>query len=508
VSVPRATPRPGRRRSGSTGRRSAEGAPADLKPGDVRALGRAFDALVRSIRMHGHPLPGAAERAHAVWLSLSLAPLEILATRLTLHGRLALDSSEHDVRWMLPAFMAGLRRLTPRAEMSADDLQILGDAFARLESDVESIERFRDWLWSGAATGFEVELQHSFMEALEDAVVDAPTEGGIYEPAQAVNAVRTEVMRSISEQAVAISARVLAEAAAREEFDLPLGTAAPVVDGSQFAVPATEAAAIRARCEDADRWALDETLLLLAYRPLHELTRPERVARTVLALTERDRHDAAAMILDALTVLARRNDPFARDLLRVLDREAFGDALARALLRDTANAARYAEALLACGPATSSRLAASLLDAAHRDPRWTEALGAMMHQSGGRLGPILLERVEVPGAAQVAALVRIMGDEALDVLFARVRAGGERWVGLSLGALCRVAMERGRGPAYVTPLVRDRAVAVDARVQAIDIAQEDPRLGVEVLAWRAAELLDAPAVRERLRTLRSQRGRS
>jgi hypothetical protein len=116
--------------------------------------------------------------------------------------------------------------------------------------------------------------------------------------------------------------------------------------------------------------------------------------------------------------------------------------------------------------------------------------------------------VEVPGAAQVAELVRIMGDEALDALFGRVRSSGERWVGLSLGALCRVAMERGRGSVYVTALVRDRGVSVDARVQALEISQEDPRLAAEVLTWRAAELLDATPVRERLRTLRAMRGRS
>lgn len=506
MSVPRATPRTGRRRSGSTGGRPARSTIDEIKAGDVRALGRAFDGLVRSIRMHGHAPQGAAERAHAIWLPLALAPLEVHATRLTMGGRLALDSGDHDVRWLLPAFMAGLRKLTPRAEMSADDLQILGDALARLESDVETIERFRDWLWSGAATGFEVELQHSFMEALEDASVDAPVQGGIYEPAQAVAAVRTEVMRSLDQQAVAISARVLSEAATREEFELPLGTAAPVVDAAIFAMPPTEAAVVRAACEDADRWVLDETLLLLAHRALHVLSRPERVARTVASLVERDAHGAATALVDVLTELARRNDPFARDLLRVLDREPFGDALARALLKDPANGSRCAEALLACGPVASARLASALLETAHRDPRWAAALDAMINASGGRVGAVLLARVEVPNGAQVAELVRVLGDEALQELFARASKEGDRWVGLSLGGICRAAMERGRGSAYLAPFVRDRGVSVLARIEALDIAQADPQLGAELTAWRAAELLDAPAFREKLRALRAERG--
>jgi len=491
-----------RRRSGSTGGRRRVDAPADLKPADVRALGRAFDALVRSARTHGQVLPGAAERAHAVWLTMPGEPLHIAPTRVTVGGRPALDEDEHDIRWLLPAFMAGLRKLTPKAEMSAEDLRLLADAVARLESDVTSIERFRDWLWSGSATGFEIELQNSFMEALEDAAVDAPVAGGTYEPALAVAAVRTEVMRSLSQQAVMISARMLAEAAQRDEFDLPLGSAAGRADSALFAVAPTEAAALRGLCEDADRWSLDETVLLLAYRPLHELSRPERVARTVLALVKRDAHGAVTALMDALTGLTRRNDPFARDLLRVLDREAFAEALAASLLKDPANARRVVEVLLSVGPVTVAQLATSLLDHAAREPAWVVALTEMMQSSGGRLAPILLDAAPVPSATQIPVLVRIVGDGVLETLFARARAASEAWIGRSFGALCRAAIERGMGTSLVLPFIRDRAIPADARVEALDIVQYDRGLAAEATLWRPVELFDAPAVREKLRSLR------
>lgn len=476
-----------------------------MKPSDVRALGKAFDALIRSIRMHGHAIPGAAERAFSVWIGLPGTAFEIAPMRITVFGHLALEASDSEGRWLLPAFMSGLRRLAPKVDMSAEDLGLVADAIARLESDVDSIGRFRDWLWSGAATGFDIELQHSFMEVLDDAPVDARGDGGIYEPAQAVSAVRTEVMRSISEQAVAISARVLAEAAMRDEFDLPLGTAAAAVDGSQFAIPATEAAEVRAACEDASRWALDETLLLLSHWALHEGARPERVAAAVIALVDADAHGAAAPLVDALTLLVRRSAPFARDLLRSLDRESFGDALALALLKSLDNAARYGEALLALGPVSSTRMAARLLDAAAREAPWFDALAGMMSASGGRLGPILLERVSVPTAHEVGVLVQLLGEGAVDALFARASLDAERWVGLSLGALCRAALELGRGAALIVPFVRDRGVPIEARLEALDIAQADDSIADELVAWKPAELLDLPAMRDRLRSLRESR---
>lgn len=508
MTDPRATPRPGKRRTGSTGGRRRADAPTDLKSADVRALGRAFDALVRSVRTHGHVIEGAAERAHTLWHALNDAPMEVSATRVLVGGRVALDSGEIEVRWLLPAFMAGMRRLTPRPEVSAEDIRLLGDALARLESDVVAIERFRDWLWSGAATGFEVELQNSFMEALDDLVVEGAVDGGTYDPGNTVAAVRTDVMRSLSQQAVMISATMLAEAARRDEFDLPLGTAAPQADASIFAVPGTEAAALRALCEDEDRWALDETALLLAHRSLYEVSRPERVARTVLDLVARDPHGAAVVLLDALTVNARRSDPFAREVLRVLDRETFAAAIAAALLRAPSNARRVVEVLLVVGDTTRRRLARSLLEHAAQEPAWVHALAEMMQSSGGRLGPILMDASEVPPPAHIAVLTRIAGDAALDALFARAREDADRWVGLALGALCRAAIERGRGLAVVAPFVRDRAISATARVEALDIAQAFPDLCAELSAWRPGELLDAPEVREKLRAMReAHRGR-
>ena len=502
VTAPRLTPRPRRRRTGSTGGHRREDVPTELKSADVRAFGRAFDALVRSVRTHGHAIEGAAERAHGLWRSLGDAPMELDATRVTVSGRVALDEGEHDVRWLLPAFMAGLRRITPRPEVTPEDLRHLGDALARIESDVVTIERFRDWLWSGAATGFEVELQNSFMEALDDLVVEGAVDGGTYDPGVTVAAVRTEVMRSLSDQAVMISASMLADAACRDEFDLPLGTASPHADGSLFAMPGTEAAALRARCEDEARWALDETALLLAHRALNEVSRPERVARSVLDLVSRDRHGAATALLDALTGNARRSDPFARDLLRLLDREAFAEAIAAALLPAPSNARRVVEVLLTVGEVTRRRLARRLLEHAAHEPAWVSALAEMMLTSGGRLGPILVDAEEVPTPAHIAVLTRIAGDLALDALFARAREDGARWVGLALGALCRAAIERGRAADLVLPFVRDRGVDVVARVAALDILQAWPELCAEASAWRPAELLEAPEVREKLRAMR------
>lgn len=538
-----------------------------VSPKDVRTLGRALDALVRTARTHGSAVEAAGLRLRDAWLAVDRAPLRFGATELYVRDDVALGGGDEEVRWLLPIFMAGLRLVTPRETVTVQELCQFAEELARCEPEVSSLERFRDWLWGGgAASGFEVELQTSFMEAVEADLPEAAVapdgflEGGL----QAVRRRRQGGVMALEEDSIELAALDLDAVSTREEFDASL-------DGEQDDEPPVmhEAlrAALRYRCEDASRWSLCEATAVLAIPALQAESTPDALARQ-LADTLREHFDVD--VIDLLASSVRRNDPFARAVLQGLDFPELPTAAVRAFAHDADGHRVLANLLAAVSAELASRLAHALLDGAAADTdlvdialRIVTSLGAqrfialldvpsLRPPEAHSLGSLLADRADAiellaPLMAKVPrpALPKLLGalpaelrpklapslgsrwpelsggfvESQLAPLFieggaagapvlaeALVAQHGEGWSAESVRMLGRALVGAGLFTELCLPLVRSKRIAAAVRVALCDAAEADPEVAAAVSRWHPGELLDPPELRARLKSLRELEG--
>lgn len=438
----------------------------------------------------------AAQRALAAWHGLRLLPVEVDAVEARVGGH-GVSGPEHELRWVLPAFMAGLRRISPRPEVGEMELRNLADALARIDPNVESIENFREWIWSGAATGFELELQSSFMEALDDAAMEREVEAN-----SVIDEMRASALRSLSTRVELLSTRTLGRLADRDELDLPLSSPETHANGPDTLLSHDRAEALRLSCEDPAGWILAEVRLVTAQSALADTVRVDRFAARFQAAFK----SAPQLCLGAVESLAqraRREDPFAQEMLRCLDGPAFAADLGSALWQNPGSARRELEIVLAMGPQSSMAALGRLLERAGEEPAWVETFCGLVEAAGGRLDAGLLHRAEVPVSGELSALLAAYGARGRAILWDRALRGGEAWLGRSFAILCRAWLEAGEGENILVPIARDRGVAPALRLEVLDVLCASPALLEKAIAWRMGELLEAPAVRERLKLLRS-----
>lgn len=530
-----------------------------VSPKDVRTLGRALDSLVRTARTHGSAIDVAAQRLRDAWFALDRAPVRFGATELTVREHVVLGDAE-EVRWLLPAFMAGLRQVIPRENVTIAELCAFAEEVARCEPEVSSLERFRDWLWGGgAATGFEVELQTSFMEAVDtelpDAVVapDGFLESGLV-------AVRLAGVQALEPGSVELAALDLDAVSTREEFDASLDAE---VDDAPPAMHEALRAALRYHCESRARWDLCEATAILAVPALQAEQAPEALARQVAGAL-RDHFDVD--VVDLLSSSVRRNDAFARRVLHDLDDPGLPTAAVNAFARDPDGHRVLANLLAAVSPDLASRVAHALLDGAATDsahfdiavrivtslgvarfltlldvptlrPPEAHALGSLLGDRDGvqaMLAPImpLVSRPALPAllgalpAEMRAGLVPALaprwaelsggfvesqlapllveagtpGVRALAEVF--VAQHGEGWSAESVRALGRALVGAGLYAEVCIPLVRSRSMSVGSRIALCDAAEADLEAAATVSRWHPGELLDPPELRARLKSLR------
>jgi hypothetical protein len=531
-----------------------------VSPKDVRTLGRALDALVRTARTHGTAVETAAARLRDAWFALDRVPVRFGATELYVRDDVALGGGDEEERWLLPTFMASLRQVAPREGVTVHELCQLAEELARCETEVSSLERFRDWLWGGgAAAGFEVELQTSFMEAVEadlpDAVVapDGFLEGGL-------SAVRLPGVQPMEDTVVELAALDLDAVAAREEFDAALDDA---VDDEPPVMHEARRAALRYRCEAPARWSLCEATAIVAIPALQADCNPDALARQ---LADALREHLDVDVVDLLASSVRRNDPFARQVLRGLDFPGLPVAAVRAFAHADDGHRVLANLLAAASPELATRIAHALLDGAAAETtlvdialRIVASLGAqrflglldaaaLRPPEAHALGSILAERddaVELlaPLMPQVPrpALPRLLGALPAELRPRLAPSLAPRWAELSGGfvesqlaplfieagtAGVRVLAEvfiaqqgdgwsvesvRTLGRALVRarlftelcmPLVRSKRIPVAARIALCDAAESDLEVAAAVARWHPGELLDPPELRARLRSLR------
>jgi len=110
-----------------------------------QVLGTSLDGLVRAFRSGNTVItPKIAERLFDLWNEVPKVMLVLDATTLSINEQVILKAEDNEGRWLLPAFMAGLRILRRQADCSLDDFLRLGEELAALTSNLSSITLFQD----------------------------------------------------------------------------------------------------------------------------------------------------------------------------------------------------------------------------------------------------------------------------------------------------------------------------------------------------------------------------
>jgi hypothetical protein len=517
-----------------------------------------LDALVRAVRS------AASQRIFAVRVTEVLRAhpellVEISPTRLRCDGEVVLEAGAAEGVWLLPAYMAGLRALRPRSDVTVEDSMHLAEALAAARPDVASMQALRDWLWAGGAEGFEVQLGSSLTDAMEElAEAERLAQEG---PSTARAAL--PMLASEAEQArvAAFDPIVL-----REMYEVPLERYERAVIIGAYRLAEADSEALRRRCDDPHGWAMAELEAARSIASVRVVTPAARLARRILSRLGAP-FDARILVL--LAALAEHDDPFVREAAQALETEDLGRLVAAHLRLDDAAAVAALERFLTGAAAPVSRAAAhQLLGRASIDADAARALTSLVASLGlpryrawldepslepahtiamlraarsAGVGEVALHEMlaAAPGAGAVAALSTLDAAElerltpALAALAARLepahaealaslviahgltpalRALGDRllateadgWTGRGLYAVCGALVAAGQGATYVVPLAKSRAAGVTARLVALDCVALRPELAADVSKFRLGEVLDPPEVHERILRMRAR----
>jgi len=498
-----------------------------------------------------------AERLLERWKQIPDCQLRLEPMALYVEDEEVLSAQEDEGHWLLPAFMAGVKTIRLSEEVLPPDLVRLATELGALGPSLSSISHLRDWLWSEGAEGFEILLDHGFVDGLDASMTDPVRQREVLE------AMRVQASVALGAQAQRIASRDLDAAAARDEFLAPLDAFAEAIDGGLLALAAEQAESLAGACDDPAFWIDAQVHLALAHPELQSHIPPERLARRVLSLVRRG---ASGRFMNFLAELKRKRDPYARRLLEALETEEAGDVLGRHVAMDE----RFIGSLssLLAGPASplSRTLANRLLErctCGQEDLRW---LARLMATAGfevfwGKVDPSVLTercaivvcRLLVAGKASLplvadlftrvapALAVRLAGlipgdtllrlkqpvldllsrasfkdAEALLAILAKHPQHGwgailgealvttrmAEWPLPLVRSAFKVIVGQGHAARYLVPLVQDRHFGDDVKLTALRFIENDAEAMAKLGSASLSELLFSHEVRERLRQLR------
>ena len=523
-----------------------------------RALGGALDGLVRAVRADLGLANGLASRAALLWREDGLAPMLFEANLLRVGADEALSASSEQGRWILPAFMAGLREVRPHAGVVPDDLRRLAERFATLEPRAASLAEFQEWLWADGAEGFDVKLEPSFVEMLDARghTSDSLRSG--------LAAVRAEALFSVDGVAVAVVD--LDVAALRPEMQISLDAYAGAVMARELEVSGTTLRALGAACDDPSGWAVAEVAALLELPAVRAAVPPQRLAGRLGALVA-NRCDTRMLAL--IGMLSRADDPYVRAVLAALEAQSVGRDIARtAMLEDPTTRAALVDALSRLPSAIAGEIVAGLLErAAETDLAvatladfWREmgavkfgdlttriTSGAGTSRAGAALSNVairagagsrdivqiadrvpesvalafllgvpttmlsaateVLDRVII-SAADREAVVRLVAHAPsaarATATIARLRRDrGVAWPISIIVDLLRTAIAHGAASAVVE-ITRDRRVLDAVRLASLDALDHDRELQLAAARWTPAMLLESMVVRHATAAVRAR----
>ena len=362
--------------------------------GTGRNLAASLDSLVRSVRTNPGAVPNLVDRTLGYWEDLEHEALEILPAGVRFEDAEVFSADDEEGRWLLPAFMAGLRALRPWKDVSPKHLEHLAAELADLSGGVEDIERFRDWLWADGAEGFDVSMDLSFSEGLDTAFDD------LERRRKDLAAVRVQAAQALAGQAREIASGALDAAAVLPELQVDLAAYESRVDGGAFTLPADEHQRLQNLCVDPNFWAEAQADVVLLHPSLQE-----GIPATQLAdiLTREFAKAVDLRVVELLTRLGERTDGYARSLLAALEAETLGHRIASGAPM-TNQGVRSLAGLVISGPLPLARGAArGFVERAVTD---REAFAAMKQIAASVVFPRFCELID-PGDLEVETLTTL-----------------------------------------------------------------------------------------------------
>jgi hypothetical protein len=524
-----------------------------------KVVGNGLDAVVRAVRSNPAGAGGVARRVMAFWHEQGRAAIVLEATELQVAGRAVLSAEDQEGRWILPAFMAGLRGVRPEEHCTSDDLARLAGELAGLETDLQSIARFRDWLWADGAEGFQVNLKDSFMELIEAVDADVPWK----DPEWSV--VRDQVAQELGLETLEVASRELDAAALREEFQVPLEWFARNLESPELSrLLPEECARARAGCEDQAAWARAELDVALEQAQLRSAIPAPRMAGRLLARLAA-RPDAA--LLQSLLDLRRADDAYSKAVYAALEAGDPGAVLARSLdLADVEAVPPLADFLRCFTAGAGGGFALGILSRIRRAPQETAVacefiflfglndfvalvdrrrltpdqaltlVGVISHCKGSiREVGLLLETVSDACAVAVLkqlperhlesllprarrlferASPELLNDLAPEMLAgnkpvptrmvaeALFRQGGHGVSVTNRRRVCEALVATGLAGELLVPCIRSRGASPGLRLAALRALEQAPTLLAQAARWRPAELIESKEMREALKNAR------
>lgn len=516
----------------------------------LQELGDAIDGVVHALRVGDALVEGFARRCHELWLEQEDMVLEWRPAELKAGARLVLAADTNSGRFIWPAYGAGLRALALRLRSSPGDVLNLAKQLVALERDESTAPAFTDWLWRGAALGFDV-AQACPAPALGATLITRELDEAAQWAARSTRAVARwndlSWKATQTPEAAALASQV-ADALARMQGRVERG---------ELGLALADAQALQASADDAAAWARAELPLIVKRPALRDALPPSEVTLACVDLFQGSkRFDPRVVELCAALGALYASGPG-------LDDRRIGAAIAQSLLAQAAPASIWFELVSEAAPPLVAGLLALLVERAEQEPGARAALTAVIE----RVSPTeLFERLELSqvkpelaaallGAAlkrgcQPAELVpvleRLPAEAVLaalgawPVLLAHAQALLDRLVSeqpestgsrlcelasasregaLAVGALLLArqgaglnakALERalgelvraGLGARFVKPLWDARALASNLRLAALAALANDAQLLDEVLRARKGGLLEAPEIRAALEQLR------
>lgn len=522
-----------------------------------KVVATSLDALVRSARRGNTSARYISGRLRDLWYGADDRTLLLGPTELWMSKKEALVAEADKGRWILPAYVAGLRALTAREESTGEDLERLGLELGGLKPEVSRIGIFHDWLWSGGAQGFDIEVDDSPIDTLEA----LPDED---EGETAATGVPASIVDAWNELLEAAAAECDAKTLARD-YRAPMEHYAKTAPAIALTPTSPEAEALRAQVPALDAWPLLELQTVLERPELHVMLDPDRFAGRVLALIQvADRVDRR--LLEALADLARSDDPYASALIAALQGESLGRAVGDRLeLRgldltfladflssaEVATGASMLNRIVRRGAGEGEALQAIVFLISHWgigvflkhvDPGQVPApVGATVVRTLAETGaPVAFVRdflSRVPPNTAATALVAVpdflvpMRDLIRDLLTqspaecavlvqkllptagaelvgeALLASQAAGWTQKMLTQLLPALMARPKGDEVVAQLARLRGAELSTRFLALDALKQRPALLAETVKWRSTDVMEPSEIRERFQELRKGGGR-
>ena len=237
-------------------------------PAHEREARRAYAALDALIRTHRADRLSAERMAPRVAEALRTSPgVEVRPLGLLEGGAPLLSASGSEGSWCLPAFMAGLRTLTPNGQVRVEEVLDLAGRLGALRVDEQSIDAVRDFLWAHELPGFTFVVAPSVLEVATTLAVVSSTAAG------------TGAGRAFSafgSPGFFMNAREVDSASLAEEFEIDVDPLRSGQQGRQLEPSAEDLGSARAELERPAPWARAWLALpfdLPALRPAYAVRR-------------------------------------------------------------------------------------------------------------------------------------------------------------------------------------------------------------------------------------------